>query len=139
MVLAVMFVNASQFGCYFKVACSATESLAVSDSFINHFLFPYEKVGGPWYNSQINSTVYPLGFKLTLFFLFMTMCVLHHVGYYLITNKMTNYLSNTLKWDGSCVRRKTPPKKVNVDAKATHNKGLENENTAEYVIGRSLD
>ena len=137
-VLSVMFVNASQFGCYFKVACSASESAAASGAFINNFLFPYEKVGGKWYNSQIDSTVYPIGFKLLLFFLFSVMCILHHVGHYFIASKLSKFVSETLGWDGKCVRRKAPAKTIaGVDKHPAKNdnKALERAPTAEYVIG----
>ena len=91
--LAVMFVHSGEFGCYFKVACSASDSAAAIDAFVNNFLFPYEKVGGTWWNSQIDSTEYPLSFKLGLFFILLSMSVVHHAGYMFINSKLGNRIT----------------------------------------------
>jgi predicted P-type ATPase len=104
--IAVLFVHAGEFGCWFKVACTERESLAASESFVNYFLFPYEKVGGTWWNSDIQSTEYPIGFKVGLFFLLLTMSILHHAGHHLIHTKLVTILHDRLGWDGSCFRRR---------------------------------
>jgi cation-transporting ATPase 13A3/4/5 len=91
--LAVMFVNSGEFGCYFKVACSASDSAAAIDAFVNNFLFPYEKVGGTWWNSQIDSTEYPLSFKIGLFFILLSMSVVHHSGHWFINTRLGNRLA----------------------------------------------
>jgi hypothetical protein len=66
------------------------------------------------------------------------MCILHHVGHYFIASKLSKFVSETLGWDGKCVRRKAPAKTIaGVDKHPAKNdnKALERAPTAEYVIG----
>ena len=104
--LAVMFTGVGDFGCYFKVACSAAASAKASNAWVNHFLFPYEQVGGTWYNMDIDSTEYPVSFKVGLFFILLSMSVVHHVGHFFITHKLAKYVKDKLGWDGLSIHTK---------------------------------
>jgi predicted P-type ATPase len=104
--LAILFVQSSEFGCYFKVACGVHDSLETSKAFINNFLFPYEKVGGTWWNVDIESTEFPVSFKIGLFFILLSMSIVHHVGHHLIQIKLKTWIHDKLKWDGNFVRRR---------------------------------
>jgi cation-transporting ATPase 13A3/4/5 len=104
--LAVLFVPSGEFGCYFKVACDSVKSAEASNAFVNFFLFPYEKVGGTWWNSRTASTEYPTSFKVGLFFILLSMTIAHHVGHYIINVRLTKYIRDHLGWDGSCLRRR---------------------------------
>lgn len=90
--LAVLFTPAGEFGCYFKVSCNAEESSKATGSFINSFLFPYERVGGTWYNSDIESTEFPTSFKVVLFFILVSMSIAHHAGHHFITKNLPKHL-----------------------------------------------
>ena len=114
--IAIIFVRSGEFGCYFKVACSAYDSAQASSAFVNNFLFPYEQVGGIWWNSQIDSTEYPTSFKIGLFFILLSMSIIHHVGHFFITTKLSSYIRDKLKWDGNCLHRRRNPPKAHVDS-----------------------
>ena len=109
MTLAILFSSSGTFACAFKVNCSADDQFAATGSFINNFLFYYEKIGGPWYG-VVESTEYPLSFKLGLFFTFLSMSLVHHVGYKLIvTGSFVNkILRQRVGWvdGGSCCKRR---------------------------------
>jgi hypothetical protein len=107
--LVILFSHAGEFGCYFKVACNAGESALASNSFINYFLFPYEQVGGTWYNSQIDSTEFPLSFKLGVFFLFLTMSIIHHTGQFFIRCRLSKFFER-IGWNGSPIKQTSPHK-----------------------------
>jgi len=107
--LAVLFSSPGTFSCAFKVNCTAADQAAASDSFINNFLFYYEKVGGSWFG-VVESIVFPLSFQVGLFFILLSMSVVHHLGYKFIATGP--FVNKTLRlkfgWvDGSscCPRR----------------------------------
>ena len=107
-ILAIMFSSSSTFTCAFKVNCSSVDQLAATGSFINHFLFYYEKVGGDWHG-VVDTTEFPFSFKIGLFFIFLSMSIVHHAGYkFIVTGPfVTKTLRQRLGWvDGSCSCRK---------------------------------
>ena len=104
--IGVLFVPSGEFGCYFKVACSAADSAAASGAFVNNFLFPYEQVGGVWHNQDIDSTEYPVIFKVGLLLLWLAMSLVLHLGHFFITSVLERYIRDTLRWDGSCLKRR---------------------------------
>jgi len=116
MVLAVLFSSPGTFTCAFKTNCTAAEQLAASDSFINNFLFYYEKVGGKWFG-VVDSVVFPTSFKVGYFFILLSMSIVHHIGYKLIaTGPFVNKtLRQRIGWvDGTscCPRRNLASKKI---------------------------
>jgi cation-transporting ATPase 13A3/4/5 len=109
MIAAILFSSPGTFTCAFKVNCTAADQLAASDAFINNFLFYYEKIGGPWYG-VVPSTVFPQSFQIGLFFILLSMSIVHHIGYKFIATGpfVTKTLRKKLGWtDGSscCPRR----------------------------------
>ena len=133
--LAVLFSSSGTFTCAFKVNCSATDQIAATESFVNHFLFYYEKIGGPWYG-VVPSTEFPTGFKVGLFFIFMSMSAVHHVGYKVIVMGpfVSKYLRETIGWtDGASLCRK---RRRNIDneifLKKCDQKRTMSQDTAEF-------
>ena len=116
--LTILFSSSETFTCAFKVNCSDVDQLAATDSFINNFLFYYEKIGGEWYG-VVPTTEYPMSFKIGLFFILLSMSVIHHVGYKVIVMGpfVNKYLREEIGWtDGtSCCRRRRKIKAVNAE------------------------
>lgn len=115
-VCAVLFSSPGSFTCAFKTNCTAADQLAASNSFVNNFLFYYEKVGGKWYG-DVDSIVFPTSFKVGYFFILLSMSIVHHLGYkFIATGPFVNKtLRQKMGWvDGTscCPRRNLASKKV---------------------------
>ena len=109
-VTALIFGPPSAFACAFMVNCSASENAAAADSWINSILFYYEKIGGTWYG-VVDSIEYPTNFRITIFALFCSMSLLHHIGYRLAIMGSVTAWFHRIGWtDGlsccACCRRR---------------------------------
>jgi magnesium-transporting ATPase (P-type) len=77
-------------------------AIASGDTFLNNFLFYYEKIGGVWYSS-VDSIEYPMGFRLSLVAVLISMSIVHHIGYRIgVLGSVSNFF-HRLGWkDGGC-------------------------------------
>lgn len=78
-------------------------SIGAADTFLNNFLFYYEKIGGVWYGVT-DSIEYPQKFSISLVSIFVSMAIVHHVGFKLgVLGPVTRWCHQTLGWkDGAC-------------------------------------
>lgn len=111
------------FNCAFMVNCSSAENQVATDSWINSILFYYEKIGGTWYG-VVDSIEYPTTYRITLAVLFVSMSLVHHIGYKsMILGCVTDWF-HRIGWnDGlsccACCRRRKTIGYTPLDAQAT--------------------
>ena len=87
----------------FVVQINEAEALNASSTFLNYFLFYYERVGGVWYG-MTDSIEFPLDFRFGIVATFICVSALHHVGFRLgVLGPVGRWFHYSLKWwDGSC-------------------------------------
>lgn len=106
-----LFTSAAEFNCALQINCDAQSNMAASSSFINNFLFKYEKVGGPWYGN-IDSLILPYEFRFVALSMVLMMSVIHHIGYrVVILGPVSRWIHEKVGWTDiysccSCCRRR---------------------------------
>ena len=87
----------------FVVQINKSDALAASSTFLNYFLFYYERVGGVWYG-MTDSIEFPLDFRFGIVATFLGVSAIHHIGFRLaILGPLGRWFHDKVKWsDGSC-------------------------------------
>ena len=87
----------------FIVQVNKEVALSSVDTFLNYFLFYYERVGGVW-SGITDSIEFPMNFRIGLIAILASMSLVHHLGYKLaILGPVTKFFHEKIGWrDGSC-------------------------------------